>query len=590
MRTNNSPKRDKFRSPTDGDWFQGYASAAIEVGDIVRVASTTPGGAYFNLTPALGDGSQKGKLGIAVTKAAVAGRQVWFKWYDSLELDTSTAALGDSVYVSDSVAGALTLSPTLENVGWVSEVGTSGRVFIDPSASEAAASGGSSQIVLLKQNGGQQGYSTIQAAMNDAGASETVLVYPGTYAESIDFTGLAAGVRVTGFPNAQNVIITGADTTGTRVTLSQTGTLRELTVVGPSSGANPAIDCTSLPAGNLGVLVDVVCQGANGSGPLVKGAGSGILVSLQGLFHNGGATTGAFIEMTGGTAILQQVIANVGSAADILKMTGGTVTCQNWVVQPTAFYNATDGFELGGGSLTISDLILPPEASSGITNALHVTADGVTLSLQGGSRVSSASGGYDLLVDGALAGTGSDLEVLSEVDFDKLSIPSGYRDVAETRLNYGTQTGWANYNDDTHTSGSPQALVAATRTQWTNDGGTEIVDYRPGKSQLWSGNKIQAQKAGEAYEVRIQFTIDPAQANAIVDIEIDIGSDPFGASSIPIVRRSLTLGKGTATQYVSMAFPIYCLGTFVANGGAIAITSSVNADIYDKSLLILRIH
>jgi hypothetical protein len=142
-------KRQKFKAPSDGDWFQGYASAAIDAGDIVRVVSTTPGGAYFNLTPALGDGSQSGKLGIAVTKAAVAGRQVWFKWFDSLEMDTSTGALGDVVYVSSSSAGELTLSLTGEVVGWVTEVGTSGRVFVDPPAAKGASSAGGVEVTVV---------------------------------------------------------------------------------------------------------------------------------------------------------------------------------------------------------------------------------------------------------------------------------------------------------------------------------------------------------------------------------------------------------------------------------------------------------
>ena len=47
----------------------------------------------------------------------------------------------------------------------------------------------------------------------------------------------------------------------------------------------------------------------------------------------------------------------------------------------------------------------------------------------------------------------------------------------------------------------------------------------------------------------------------------------------------------TATQYVSVGFPIYCLDTFLANGGMITMTANGgDIDIYDKVITLIRIH
>jgi len=150
-------------------------------------------------------------------------------------------------------------------------------------------------------------------------------------------------------------------------------------------------------------------------------------------------------------------------------------------------------------------------------------------------------------------------------------------------------SGWASYVDTTHTSGSPQAYSSGTRTQWTNDGGTTIDTYAP-NGALWSSDKITPTAVGEAYELRIDFTIDPGGPSAVLSLELDIGADPFGGSSVVIVSRSFSLAKGAVVQSVSAGFPIYCLATFVANGGALALTSSVSADIYDKRITIVRVH
>jgi hypothetical protein len=198
--------------------------------------------------------------------------------------------------------------------------------------------------VRLHHAGTVTSYPTITAALAAAVASDTVIVGPGTYAESIT---IPDGVRVVGTAPAQEIIISGADATSTRVTFAGTGTLREITVVGPSAGANPAISC-NLAAGKLGVIFAVVVQGAGGTGAGVFKAGAGILALLGGFYHNGGVFAGPLMQVDAGLAIIQQVIANVGSSTAVLLVNGGTVEGRDWLVQSSALYSCTDIFHLAG--------------------------------------------------------------------------------------------------------------------------------------------------------------------------------------------------------------------------------------------------
>lgn len=276
--------------------------------------------------------------------------------------------------------------------------------------------------IKLFSSGAVTTYSTIAAALAAAISGDIVYVGPGTYTESIT---IPDGVRILGFPAAQQVVIAGADTTSTRVTFAGTGTLREVTVVGPSSGSNPAIDASGIGAGELAVVFNSVIQGGGGTntGPGLKGAGSGILVALQGLYHNGGTIGGAFVEITGGTALLQELIGNVGACDSFIKQTGGTVSARDWSLQDSSLYSCTDGIEVGGGTFDIIGLQGDFSAPA-VENGVHVTADGVTVRLTGAELYGQT---YDWLVDPALTGAGTKIRILSsQFRYERLNFPSAF--------------------------------------------------------------------------------------------------------------------------------------------------------------------
>jgi len=154
-----------------------------------------------------------------------------------------------------------------------------------------------------------------------------------------------------------------------------------------------------------------------------------------------------------------------------------------------------------------------------------------------------------------------------------------------------TPTGWAIYVDDTYTSGSPLVLTNAVRNLLTIDGNgsTTNTDFLPaGVTDFWdtTNNKIIPQKVGDAYDLRIDFSVDVPANTESITLELDIGD---GSPDIPVVTRGIQFAESGAGQLVSIGFPIFALSTFLANGGKIYLTPSTGGfDIYDIQIFIKR--
>ncbi len=139
-------KRTRLIKPTRtqddlGKWeVLNTTGGKVDKDSVIRIMGTTSSGAYHTFASAIADGSQP-------------SAQLLVLWPDSLEdtlsiaserrlltMDTSSASVGDLVYLSASVAGEITLSPTAEPVGRVHYVGgaTSGLVWIDAKWAQSA--------------------------------------------------------------------------------------------------------------------------------------------------------------------------------------------------------------------------------------------------------------------------------------------------------------------------------------------------------------------------------------------------------------------------------------------------------------------
>jgi len=439
----------------------------------------------------------------------------------------------------------------------------------------SATAGASGSSVHLVTSTGATPYSTIGDALAAASSGDVVEVPPGTFAESVS---VPDGVFMRGSQTTRATVLSGADATSTRLSLTGSSGVVGLSVTGPSSGSNPTILMSGVGATSV---LNANLNGGGGTGPMVRKEGAGLALIREVTHLSGNA--GSTLEVTAGTLAVDYLIMAGGTTTDGVKVTGGSLIGSDFLF--AGGYSCTDGLEISGGTAKVRGLATDSKA----TNALHVSADGVTLYVDASTIEGST---YDLLID-SLTGTGTKLRIGSDVTRSKTSgATATYRNVADVQVDYGTETGWAYYQDSTHTSGSPQALTANTAALFTIDGNgansTEVA--RPGKGALWSTSKITPQAAEEAYTVRIDFVIQPAQTNAIVTLTVDIGSDPLGASSIPVVTRTYGLAKGTTAQPQSIGFPIFCRSTFLANGGTITIECDKNASVYSKGITIARIH
>lgn len=285
-----------------------------------------------------------------------------------------------------------------------------------------------SGITIVASSNGN--YTTISAAITAVSAGATIVVYPGTYAENITVN---KNVRIVGYPAAQNVIITGADTTSTRITLTSavtSTTLRELTIQTPSSGTNYAVDCSATPANALVVLYTLVIQGG-GAGHGIVASDLGTTAVIMALYHNGG-TLGTFLEMNGsGNLLINEIICNVGAATDVYKQTAGNATIRSMAFQTSSLYSCADVFDISGGEFELTSLLIPD--STPATNILHISGENVNVSM---SSVHLHASGFSILVDGGLTGTGSTLRINGEFEYEKTSFPSGWQTNASVNLLY----------------------------------------------------------------------------------------------------------------------------------------------------------
>jgi hypothetical protein len=148
--------------------------------------------------------------------------------------------------------------------------------------------------------------------------------------------------------------------------------------------------------------------------------------------------------------------------------------------------------------------------------------------------------------------------------------------------------GWANYVDTQYTSGSP-LIVNNARVQLTCNGlgAATNKEYLPaGVEDFWTDNKIYLGGVGDSGDLRINFTALP-QANAFFDIELDIGTDTPNIIAV----ETENVPKGNVETKFTIAFPIFSLDTFIANGCKIYINttdSDKRVDIYNISIFIKR--
>jgi hypothetical protein len=149
--------------------------------------------------------------------------------------------------------------------------------------------------------------------------------------------------------------------------------------------------------------------------------------------------------------------------------------------------------------------------------------------------------------------------------------------------------GWVEYKDLTNTVSSKQSLTAGQQNALTIDGASTIKTYKPlgmGTSELWAGNKITPLALGDAYQIRIDFNAEIANSNGYFDFGIYIdGAIGYAVQDTFIFPK----GSGVAHRF-SLNFLIYCMSTFIANGGELRVNPSHTMLVWDKRIILSRIY
>lgn len=267
-----------------------------------------------------------------------------------------------------------------------------------------------SGIITVAKAGGD--YTSIQDGMNSASAGQTVLVYPGTYNENITTDGVAAGVRVTGFPNALNCIISPLDHDSPTVTITKNFTLREITVYSPNGGnGSSAIECNELATGSLVPIVNVPIIGQNTGSNGFSGCGGGTVAVLQGFFHNGGNLNN-FVETNDGKFIGESFIGNLGSCSNFIKSNSGVSKINSVVLRESGSYDTNCTINFNSGSLKVNNIIAD-EINPASDIGLRISGDGGRIDLQASHLQSKIT---DILIDASLTGAGTEIS-LNAVDY-----------------------------------------------------------------------------------------------------------------------------------------------------------------------------
>ena len=150
--------------------------------------------------------------------------------------------------------------------------------------------------------------------------------------------------------------------------------------------------------------------------------------------------------------------------------------------------------------------------------------------------------------------------------------------------------GWAIYDDLASTTTPVSVNSEKKQIEIDGLGTTTETTYLPvGISSLWDSvlNKITPAKLGDAYDIRVDFKVNPGTVNDYANFILDIGTD---VAPNAIVNRSITF-KRTGISSFSIGFPMAAIAEFMTNGGRLFIDTSVSGstiDVSDIDLFIKR--
>ena len=185
-------------------------------------------------------------------------------------------------------------------------------------------------------------------------------------------------------------------------------------------------------------------------------------------------------------------------------------------------------------------------------------------------------------------GTGDSLKVGGDKVNDNFT--ENYDDILEIQGVHG----WGYYKDAGTTPATLSITTTASKIQIDGAGANSETSYLPlpirGSGDLWdvTNDKITPILEGDSYTLRVDLTITAKTGGAgTIYLQLDIGGG--AAPTIIIAEEDIAIAK-TVPFSLSIPLPIFCLSTFVANGGQLFLTSDTGTvTISDRAISIYRI-
>ena len=152
--------------------------------------------------------------------------------------------------------------------------------------------------------------------------------------------------------------------------------------------------------------------------------------------------------------------------------------------------------------------------------------------------------------------------------------------------------GWGNYQDGETTPATQTITTTPSKLLIDGAGAASESGYLPreirGVSELWDNvDTITPVNIGDAYDVRVSLEITAKTASPnVIDIVLDIG----GAAGITIPIAEVQIPVVTSVPFtVTGAIPIFCLSTFVTNGGTLFFSTDAGTlTVAARSIFIKR--
>lgn len=168
-------------------------------------------------------------------------------------------------------------------------------------------------------------------------------------------------------------------------------------------------------------------------------------------------------------------------------------------------------------------------------------------------------------------------------DAGKVITPSSTAGVSELRklklidLDLsGTQadpiSGWQYWADN---SAGQSGLTARTKLLIDGLASDSNTTYKPQNASNWwntSTNLITPDAQGDAYDMRVEFTINFSAGTGTLyyTVDLDINS---GGGGLIVASQDFVVPKGTGVNVACIvSWPVFVGSTFIANGGAIYVT------------------